>query len=71
MWITDLDITFVHEGTKYMFNVKDMKRDMTDGGGRPIFASVCHDENGYICYVNLTSDWRVKSLFRTENRMHN
>ncbi len=61
--IKDLSISFWFEDHFYQFNVNDMKRDLTDGGGNPIFTAMCFDERGRTGTVNLTADWRVKSLF--------
>ena len=60
--IKDLDVSFTWEGVRYFFNVKDMKRDLTDGGGRPILAVMCKDENGRTGCVNLSPDWMVLHL---------
>ncbi len=62
--ITDLNVSFELDGKTYYFNVADMNRNTTDGGGNPIFSEVAYEKDtGRRCVVNLGSDWTVRNLF--------
>lgn len=61
--ITNLDIYFELNGRRYKFNTAEMKRNVTDGAGNPIFGATAYDFiSGRSGVVTLGSDWTVRGL---------
>lgn len=64
--ITNLDVSFELDGKTYHFNVHDMKRDLLDGSGNPIYSVLAVDQYGRHGTVCLGADWTVNHLFMSD-----
>ena len=62
--ITRFEVTFVlDEGTTWKFDAAEIKRDLTDGGGEPIYSAMAYEQKtGRRAAVNLGADWTVRGL---------
>lgn len=56
-------VRFKVNGMWYQFDGGTIDRSKTDGCGNPIYTADVHDENGRPGVVNLTPDWKIKSIF--------
>ena len=62
--MTDFTVTITAGGHTYTFNAADIRRDITDGAGGPIYHVCAHADDGEFAAVNLNPDWTVRSLYR-------
>lgn len=62
--ITKFEVTFaLDDGTIWKFDASNIKRDLTDGGGEPIYSATAYEQKtGRRGVVNLGSDWTVRGL---------
>ena len=62
--ITKFEVTFaLDDRTTWMFDASNIKRDLTDGAGEPIYSATAYEKKtGRRAVVNLGSDWTVRGL---------
>lgn len=63
MGITNFTVSFEHEGKRYTFDASKINRNLADGSGNKILAAKVYDEDGRSGVCNLTTDWRIVSLY--------
>ncbi len=66
--MTNFSVKFTLDGRNFEFYANNINRNTTDGGGNPIYYAKCYElgKRGQVIrtgVVNLTADWKVKSLF--------
>lgn len=62
--MTDFTVTITAGGHTYTFHAAEIRRDIADGAGNPIYHVLADDEAGIPAAVNLNPDWTVRSLYR-------
>jgi hypothetical protein len=60
--INDLEALFSHDGRRYKFNTENMKRNLADGAGNPIYTVEVRDEFDRRGTATLGADWTVQRI---------
>ena len=62
--LDDFKVCVVFEDKAYAFDAKQITRNTTDGDGNPILSVKANCSDGTQVVMNLTTDWKIKSIIR-------